>query len=107
MRDRAWRRWKTEVKTIKRLNYIKRKRWWWRGITDANGFNHVNPILSNFVCTKSHFESKTTATPVWVSKGKCKYSSNKQKPYGRSGMGPFREKDARGLLKILKENGLK
>lgn len=107
MRDRAWRRYKTEVKIINRLRIHKTTKWWYRGFIDANGHNHSNPEVSNFLGTDYYFESKSISTPNWRSEDKCKYSSNRQKGYWRSGKGPFRERDTRELLKILKENGLK
>lgn len=107
MRDRAWRRYKHEVKTINRLRKQKDRRQWWHGVSDVNGHNHINPTISCFIATYHHFDAKTLSTTNYTSNNKYKYSSNKQKPYGRSGKGPFREKDARELLRILKENGLK
>jgi hypothetical protein len=107
MRDRAWRRYKHEVKTIKRLKTHKGTRWWFRGFLDVNGINHIQPKVSDLIATEYHFDAKTLSTPLWVTKDKYKYSSNRQRGYWRSGKGPYREKDVREFLKILKENGLK
>ena len=84
-----------------------RRKWYYRGFGDVNGHSHHQTQISTFLGTNHYFDAKTLSTSTWKSRGKCKYSSNKQKAYWRAGKGPFRERDTRELFKILKEHGLK
>ena len=109
MRDRAWRRHMEERVVINRLkhNMLDINRWWY--FEDANKNYYRKMLIVDFLERNEYFSFKTHTTKRYDSKGKVKYSPNKNKPYYRDGRLKFRTREMNKLLfiKILKENGLK
>lgn len=103
MRDRAWRRYKEDIKVIKRLNELRRGGWW--RYKDVNGILQEDPMIQDFINTSYSYMYKTYTTDYSTTKYKCKYSPNKNNNYYRDGVN--REKERVIFLKILKEYGIK
>lgn len=71
-RDRAWRRYKQEVKTKNRLILsIGRDGWW--NFRDVNGIKIENPQWFDFIGTEMEFKFKTLTTTRYDSKYKTKW----------------------------------
>jgi hypothetical protein len=110
MRDRAWRRHIEERWVKKRISIIcNRIKFYWRGLTDINGFSTQHPIFKDYIGREENKMYKTFYTSYHDSKNKIKYSPNKNKPYYRDGRRKksTREYKKREFFKILKENGIK
>jgi len=104
MRNRVWRKYKEDLKVIKRLTKMSRGGWY-RGYRDVNNILRQETTIKDFIGTSFNFMYKTYTTEKSDSKYKCKYSPNKNKNYYRDG--DNREKQRVVFLKILKQNGLK
>ncbi len=103
MRDRAWRRYKEDLKVINRIKNLRRTGWWrWK---DINNIPHQYPILQDFIGSNYNFMYKSYTTERSDTKYKCKYSPNKNSNYYRDG--DNREKQRIIFLKILKLNGIR
>ena len=109
MRGRAWRRHMEERVVISRLkhNMLGLSRWWY--FEDVNKNYYKKALVIDFLEKSEYFSYKTHTTKRYDSKGKVKYSPNKNKPYYRDGRSKFRTREVNKLLllKTLKENGLK
>lgn len=109
MRGRAWRRHMEERVVISRLKYnmLGLSRWWY--FEDVNKNYYRKALVIDFLEKNEYFSYKTHTTKKYDSKGKVKYSPNKNKPYYRDGRVRFKTREMNKLifLKILKENGLK
>ena len=106
MRDRAWRRYKEEVKLLQRLE--RRLRTYWRGHKDQNDVYYINPSIKHFIGSSDYIMFKTHTTKDYDTRFKTKYSPNHLKSYWREdNRKGRREVDKVKFLKILKENGIK
>lgn len=74
MKTRAFRRYKQDVKVIKRINNIERG--YWRYFHDVNNFKRSKPRLTDFIGTSTNFMYKTHTTEKHDSRYKVKYSPN-------------------------------
>jgi hypothetical protein len=74
MRTRAFRRYKQDIKVIKRINNIERV--YMRYFHDINNFKRSRPRLTDFIGTSTIFMYKTHTTEKQDSRYKIKYSPN-------------------------------
>ena len=106
MRDRAWRRYKQDVKLLQRLHNIICTYGW--GHKDENGVYLVNPSIKSFIGSDLYCKFKTHTTDRQDSRYKTKYSPNKQNSYYRdNNKDGRRESDKVIFFKMLKEYGIK
>lgn len=106
MRDRAWRRYKQDVKLLQRLHNIIFTYGW--GHKDENGVYLVNPSIKSFIGSDLYCKFKTYTTDRHDSRYKTKYSPNKQNSYYRdNNKDGRRELDKVIFFKMLKEYGIK
>ena len=105
MRDWAWRRYKQDLKVIKRLSRIVYRHHF---LSDENNMYYYNPTLRNFIGSDTHLMFKTYTTSKHDTKYKTKYSPNSQTSYYRDNCNKGkRETEKIIFLKILKEYGIK
>ena len=102
MRDRAWRKYKQDIKVIKRLSKLTNG--YWRRYKDVNGIMRDEPIVQDFIGSSYNFMYKTYTTSSDDSKYKSKYSSNSKNSWYRDG--DNRERQKVNFLNILKEYGI-
>jgi hypothetical protein len=106
MRDRAWRRYKEEVKLLQRLHRICRTSGW--GHQDENGLYYINPSIKHFIGSYEYKMFKTHTTKYHDTRFKTKYSPNHLRAYWRDeNKNGKRETDKVLFLKILKEYGIR
>lgn len=81
MRTRSWRRYKEEVKVIKRIKYTDQTSRWYR-YRDANKNLMQDYLWVDIIGTESHFDYKTTTTSDSY---KMKYGKKGRKKRGYYG----------------------
>lgn len=104
MRNRAWRRYKEDLKVIHRIHKMSRGGWW-RRHRDVNNILIQEPTLKDFIGTSYNFMYKNYTTDKHSSRYKSKYSPNRKNSYYRDG--DNRERQKIFFLRILKEYELK
>lgn len=106
MRNRAWRRYKEEVYTIRRLTRLMNRSWW--RYEDVNGFSCDIKKISDYLGTYEYFRAKTISTTWYDSRDKSKYSPNRNRDsWGDHKGRGTRLESKKSFLKLLKEYGIK
>lgn len=109
MRDRAWRRYMKDKKSLRRLKNIINRSYSYYYYTDINHTNYprLEFILNvkSLIGTYDDKKSRELSTTTSDSKFKEKYSPNKSNDYGRPSKIPKKSRvfDKRDFLKLLKE----
>lgn len=105
MRNHAWRRYKEEIKLIKRLDHIIQI---YKYHHDENDVHYIDPSIKHFIGSSVYKMFKTYTTNNYDTRYKIKYSPNHTRSYWRDNSRKgLREKEKLVFLKILKEYGLR
>lgn len=106
MRDRAWRRYKEDLKVIKRLLKHNTSHHYYR-FKDSNNVSFQHTSISNYIGSDTHYMYKTHTTKIHDSRYKTKYSPNSKSSYYRdTHKKGKRETNKILFITILKEYGI-
>ena len=103
-RGRAYRRYKEDIKVIKRLKNISGYSWY--RYTDVNNIEISQPYWFDHIGDKDNFNYKTLTTTKWDTRNKIKWGLKGKKSNYYDSSDPWtRIKDKKTFLKLLKEEG--
>lgn len=103
-RTRDWRRWKSDVKVLRRMKKQSRRFFWFRFL-DVNGVYLDRPRWFDLIGSQQAYLLKSQTTLSWFRHYKGKWGKKGKKSYNYSSDYDTRIKDKVRFMKELKEYG--